>query len=109
MARQNRALSIGLLLSASLAGCGLPNPYRAGPAPEPVPANEAGAAPAASAPGAPQVEAPATREYHLGAAAESLVGQAHAQIAHGELPSAAVTLERALPIEPANPLLWLAH
>jgi len=37
----------------------------------------------------------------------SLVTQAHTQIAHGDLPAASSTLDRALRIEPNNPLLWI--
>lgn len=33
--------------------------------------------------------------------------QAHTQIAHGDLPAASSTLDRALRIEPNNPLLWI--
>jgi len=35
------------------------------------------------------------------------VKQAHAQIARGDLMSASTTLDRALRIEPNNPLLWV--
>ncbi len=33
--------------------------------------------------------------------------QAHSQAAHGDLPAASSTLDRALRIEPNNPLLWI--
>ena len=33
--------------------------------------------------------------------------QARAQVAHGDLPAASSTLDRALRIEPSNPLLWV--
>jgi uncharacterized protein HemY len=35
------------------------------------------------------------------------VTQAQAQAAHGDLPAASSTLDRALRIEPNNPLLWI--
>jgi Flp pilus assembly protein TadD len=35
------------------------------------------------------------------------VGQAHSQTAAGEYSTAAATIERALRIEPENPLLWI--
>jgi predicted Zn-dependent protease len=41
------------------------------------------------------------------AAPRSLVTQAQAQAAHGDLPAAASTLDRALRIEPNNPLMWI--
>jgi uncharacterized protein HemY len=35
------------------------------------------------------------------------VTQARTQVAHGDLPAASSTLDRALRIEPNNPLLWV--
>jgi uncharacterized protein HemY len=37
----------------------------------------------------------------------SLVTQARAQVTHGDLPAASSTIDRALRIEPDNPLLWI--
>jgi tetratricopeptide (TPR) repeat protein len=108
-----RRLLPALAVAAALGACALPAPYRAPPA-------AAGAVPVAPPPAAaepPPAEAPpaeptprppvATREVHLSAATRSLVTQARAQLAHGDLPAAAVTLDRALRIEPSNPLLWI--
>ena len=62
----------------------------------------------APAPAAPPVTAPpAARQFHLGAAASALVAQAHRQAAGGDPQLAISTLERALRIEPDNPLLWI--
>jgi tetratricopeptide (TPR) repeat protein len=47
------------------------------------------------------------RQFHLGTAASALVTRAHAQAQHGEYGPAAATIERALRIEPDNPLLWI--
>jgi len=47
------------------------------------------------------------RENHLSPATRSLVTQAHTQVARGDLPAASSTLDRALRIEPNNPLLWI--
>ncbi|MGB5103617.1 MAG: hypothetical protein WBO04_09905 [Steroidobacteraceae bacterium] len=47
--------------------------------------------------------APAT----LGPASRALVTQAQAQRKKGDLPGASVSLERAMRIEPNNPLLWI--
>jgi uncharacterized protein HemY len=55
------------------------------------------------APSAP----PAVRENRLSPATGSLVTQARAQVARGDLPAASSTLDRALRIEPNNPLLWI--
>ena len=69
-------------------------------------------APAAqpNAPGAvpaPGQQAPQQRTFTLGAAAGALVGAAHAQEQSRNFGLAAETLERALSIEPRNPLVWI--
>jgi Flp pilus assembly protein TadD len=43
----------------------------------------------------------------LGSAASALVTQAHARAAAGDYAAATATLERALRIEPENPLTWI--
>jgi Flp pilus assembly protein TadD len=50
---------------------------------------------------------PAPKQFHLGPAATALVAQAHKQASSGNYPVAAATIERALRIEPENPLLWI--
>jgi tetratricopeptide (TPR) repeat protein len=60
----------------------------------------------ATSPSAPPGAAP-PRLFHLGAAANALVTQARAQSGAGEYAAAGATLERALRIEPDNPLLWV--
>ena len=47
------------------------------------------------------------RENRLSPATRSLVSQAHAQASHGDADGASSTLDRALRIEPNNPLLWI--
>ena len=66
-------------------------------------------APAEAAPAPPPVTAPPapTRQFHLGAAATALVAQAHRQAAGGDPQLAISSIERALRIEPDNPLLWI--
>lgn len=59
----------------------------------------------APVPPSPTPQAP--REFHLSAASAALVKQGRAQSLKGEFPSAIATLERALRIEPDNPLVWL--
>ena len=69
--------------------------------PEPqIPGQALPAPPERPAPGAP-------RQFHIGPAASSLVTQARTQAGGGEFGPAAATLERALRIEPGNPLLWI--
>lgn len=110
-----RVMLIVLTLSAlgALAGCTLPNPYEAPssvpvPPPSGQPPNVPVPEPEATEP--PSAEQPPerpTREYQLGAASRSLVAQAQTQAAGGDFASAAASIERALRIEPSNPLLWL--
>lgn len=52
-------------------------------------------------------ERPRTPPATLNAASRALVNQAQAQRLKGDLPGATVSLERALRIEPTNPLLWI--
>ena len=111
MAAAYRSLTAAIVLLASLAlgACSLMGPSGAPPPAATPPANVI----AAPAPGGAAATAPAVpgaappREHHLGAASQSLVTQARAQLLRGDLASATVTLERALKIEPANPLLWV--
>src|SRR5208283_1585731 len=63
--------------------------------------------PPALAPLTPRPPAPPAHESTLSPATRALVTQANAQAAHGDLPAASSTLERALRIEPNNPLLWV--
>jgi Flp pilus assembly protein TadD len=74
----------------------------------PNPAAPAGAVPVpAPTPPPATAPAPATRQFHLGAAATALVAQAHRQAAGGDPQLAISSIERALRIEPDNPLLWI--
>ncbi len=52
-------------------------------------------------------EAPQQPQFTLGAAASALVGDAHVQEQSRNFGLAAETLERALSIEPHNPLVWI--
>jgi hypothetical protein len=119
-----RILSVAVLLA--LSGCSI-SPFKSG-SPEPSPSRggtgAGGAGPVVSAPAevqrpAPEesIEAPApvqvpkerprTPPATLSPASRALVAQAQAQRKKGDLPGATVSLERALRIEPNNPLLWL--
>lgn len=101
-----------LIAIVSLAACGSPIPR---PAPPPAGTPSPGsAAPAPLIPSqpnpAPTPERPApppARQFHLGPASSALVAQAHAQAGGGDYGQAAATLERALRIEPDNPLVWI--
>ena len=106
-----RGALIVLAAAAVSAGCAS-RPYEPEAASPLEPAG-AGAAPAGSAapppPAAPPSGLPPSgpRQFHLGIASAALVREAHAQAAGGNSTLALATLERALRIEPDNPLLWI--
>ena len=110
---------IALVCAASLAGCAvfgppLPPPpssappgarrgviEQSQPAPQP-------AAPLQSTPTPAPAPAPSpVRQFRLGPAASALVNIARAQERSGQYGLAAQTLERALAIEPRDPLVWI--
>jgi Tfp pilus assembly protein PilF len=94
-----------LFLFASLAACrSLLSPERP---PQPAPEPASSATPAGAAPPAVSTRPTPTRQYRLGSAATALVAQAHSRAAAGDYPAATATLERALRIEPENPLAWI--
>ena len=97
-------------LALLLGGCSLlrtPPPASAVPGTA-VPATAtAAAAPASAAEPPAGPEAPAVHSWRLGAATQSLVTQARAQLARGDALAASITLDRAVRIEPGNPLVWL--
>jgi uncharacterized protein HemY len=102
MAQDNRSLktlpaafTAALLLSA----CSLLAPHP--PTSPPSPPSSSQLPPAQPSPPQP------TRENHFSPATQSLVTQARTLIAHGDLPAASSTLDRALRIEPNNPLVWI--
>lgn len=102
----------GWLVAACLSGCVLSRPSAPPGAPPPG-ESPGGTAQPAPLPGqpypAPSEHPPAQgpRQFHLGPATTALVTQAHAQAGGGDFGQAAATLERALRIEPDNPLLWI--
>ncbi len=111
--------SLKLLLVAGMAGlltgCPAPGPRPSAPSQPyvspssaPSPSSSGSAAPRVSAPQPlPPSAAPPVRENHLSPATRALVAQAHTLIAKGDLDAASATLDRALRIEPNNPLLWV--
>ena len=111
MAQEHRALkALAAVLSVAvlLAGCRSPSvrPDLSGnPSPQPPLASPPTSLPPPTPPA--QRAAPPPRENHLSAATRSLVTQARALISHGDLDGASSTLDRALRIEPNNPLLWI--
>lgn len=111
MAQTHHALGLVAALGAGLllGGCPAPAPRPDVPT-APVPsAPPAGSAPAIPSPPAasPPPPRPPPRENHLSPATQSLVTQSRTLVAHGDLDAASATLDRALRIEPSNPLLWI--
>jgi tetratricopeptide (TPR) repeat protein len=95
-----------LLAALALAACASRGPVPPGlPGEVAIPGSEAGGSP--GAPSAPPSGAAPSRRFHLGPAANALVTQARTQAGGGEYAAAGATLERALRIEPDNPLLWV--
>jgi predicted Zn-dependent protease len=103
-------------LACLLSACTLtrPAPFSSpSPPAAPSPSGSGQPAPGTPAPGSQATPVtpekppgPAPRQFHLGTASAALVAQAHTQAAGGDYGRAAATLERALRIEPDNPLLW---
>jgi tetratricopeptide (TPR) repeat protein len=80
--------------------------------PEPPSAPAASPGKAQPPPTAPGLPPPAPsrappKQYRLGPASSALVAQAHKQMGGGDFGLAAATVERAMRIEPDNPLLWI--
>ncbi len=109
------SLAAAALLTATLLLSGCPaslrtNPDEAAPG-NPAPSSQAPPTVSASSPilppPPPQPAPPPPRENHLSPATRALVTQAHTLIAHGDLDGASSTLDRALRIEPNNPLMWV--
>lgn len=103
-------LIAGVLVSGCLMRSGEQGP--AVPAPPPGQAigtvRPAPPVPVQPPPGPPEPPStPAPRQFQLGAASRALVTQAQSQAKGGDFGQASATIERALRIEPENPLLWI--
>jgi uncharacterized protein HemY len=105
-----RAAALGLVVGLALLLGGCPSPWTRpepqGSAPSIPPQPAPAPAPPSTPPPAPP-RPPPPRENHLSPATRSLVTQAHTLLAHGDIDGASATLDRALRIEPSNPLLWI--
>jgi tetratricopeptide (TPR) repeat protein len=108
MAQKYRALktfAVALAVAALLSACRAPS-MRPEPSGDSVPEPQVqGSSPAS--PNASPRPAPPPRENHLSAATGSLVTQARTLVSRGDLDGASSTLDRALRIEPNNPLVWI--
>jgi tetratricopeptide (TPR) repeat protein len=100
------------VVALSLSACAAQGPaplQKSAPGPstgQGTPSTQPGVPPAAPAPAERPSTAPA-KQFHLGAATTALVAQAQRQAGSGDYAPATATLERALRIEPDNPLVWI--
>jgi tetratricopeptide (TPR) repeat protein len=104
---------LAVIATAALSACAVPQPYKPSLPPEQVPPSQP-QAPVESRPAdqPPPIEQappppPVIREPVLSPASRALVGQAQAQLASKNFAVAASSIERALRIDPDNPLLWI--
>jgi len=108
-----RSYSFIAVLLATLSGCAVPSPYQSptpstGSTPQaPAPVETHPAAPPGQVDQTPSAPVPQVHEPSLGPAARALVSQAQTQATAGNYAVASGTIERALRIEPSNPLLWI--
>ena len=105
-----RTLAAALGAAMLLSGCPAPSqrPQPPGnPIPGPQPSEPLAPGPLSPIPPPPPRAPPAPRENHLSPATRSLVTQSRTLASHGDLDGASSTLDRALRIEPNNPLLWI--
>jgi tetratricopeptide (TPR) repeat protein len=101
---------VALAAAVLLGGCPAPSqrPQPPGnPFPGPQPSEPQTPGPLAPIPPPPPRAPPAPRENHLSPATRSLVTQSRTLASRGDLDAASSTLDRALRIEPNNPLLWI--
>src|ERR1700677_4959505 len=108
MVQKYRSLSGLMPLSVLLlAGCATSSRPSPGPEVSARPPSSPPHSPPPALPPAVPRPAPPPREIRLSPATQSLVTQAHTLAGRGDLLGASSTLDRALRIEPSNPLLWI--
>ncbi len=123
--RSVRFAAVALCTGLAVSGCALVGPPYTARHPQAAANGRSGSISQSAPPGAPQppgslsssvspsfpgstTGAAPVVHYQLGAATQALVATARAQQRAGNDGLAAETLERALSIEPRNPLVWLA-
>jgi hypothetical protein len=110
MAQEHHSLTrfaIVLTAAALLGGCLASSPRQ--PSPETQIPNPPSPGAPSTSPALPRAAVPPQppRENHLSPATRSLVTQARNLMSHGDFDAASSTLDRALRIEPNNPLPWI--
>src|SRR3984893_15093905 len=106
--RSLRTLAAALAAAVLLSGCPAPSQRPqppSNPIPGPQPSGPLAPGPLTPITPPPPRAPPAPRENHLSPATLSLVTQSRTLASHGDLDGASSTLDRALRIEPNNPLL----
>lgn len=102
-----------LVAALAVSACTVPEPYKTPAPPAPVPPTQEPPVQTHPAPPpeppvvSPEPLPPVVREPTLSAASRALVSQAQIQLQSKNYPVAAASIERALRIEPGNPLLWI--
>src|SRR5215831_9071320 len=115
MRERTRTISLLLIAASALSACTVPRPYAPRtpetpqqPAPQPSVQTQPLPPPDSPQPAQPlPAPTPQTHPRSLNPASKALVAQAQAQSNAGNDALAAATIERALRIEPDNPLLWI--
>ena len=108
MAQEYRALTrlaAACAVALLLGGCAAPSMRPEAPG-NSVSGPQGGSSASPASPSVPP-PAPPPRENRLSPATSSLVSQARALVSRGDLDGASSTLDRALRIEPSNPLVWI--
>ena len=109
MAQEHRTLTrlaAACAVALLLGGCPAPS-MRPEPPGNSAPGPQGGSSANPASPSVPPAPAPPPRENRLSPATSSLVTQARALVSRGDLDGASSTLDRALRIEPNNPLVWI--
>jgi len=109
MAQENRALTrlaAACAVALLLGGCPAPSTRPEAPG-NSASGPQGGSSARPGSPSVPPPPAPPPRENRLSPATSSLVTQARALVSRGDLDGASSTLDRALRIEPNNPLVWI--
>lgn len=101
------ALALGACATAPYESAVPVRPSAPGAAPAEAGVSQSPASPNPASPAPVPEPVPAPRSHRLGAATSALVTQARSASAQGDFDAAAATLERALRIEPDNPLVWI--
>jgi tetratricopeptide (TPR) repeat protein len=108
--RSLKTLAGALAAAVLLSGCPAPSQRPQRPSnsiPGPEPSGPLTPGPLTPVPPPPPRAPPSPRENHLSPATLSLVTQSRTLASRGDLDGASSTLDRALRIEPNNPLLWI--